>query len=64
VKRGESGREGLRVGKAGRERLRVGKGDWWIMGKDMGEQSRWGSVKSGSREGWVMRSGRARDKSG
>ena len=40
----------------------MGKGDWWIIGKVMGEQSGRGSVKSGSREGWVM--GRARDKSG
>ena len=42
----------------------MGKGDWWIMGKDMGEQSRRGSVKSGSREGWVMGSGRARGRVG
>jgi hypothetical protein len=30
----------------------------------MGEQSGRGSVKGGSREGWVMGSGRARVKSG
>jgi hypothetical protein len=42
----------------------MGKGEWWIMGKVnvMGEQSGRGSVKGGSREGWVMGSGRAREK--
>ena len=44
--------------------LCVGKREEWVMGKVMGEQSRRGCAKGGSREGWVMGSGRSMAKSG